>query len=260
MQVAGDKGKEVAVKLVVAVKQVPDTEASIRIAPGEAKIDLSGVNMILNPYDEYAVEEALKLRDAHGGEVWAVTVGPDSAVDVLRTAIAMGVNDAVHIKAAEGLDPFATATLLAEQIKKMDADLVLLGKMAIDDAQMMVGPMLAELLGVPVVTRVSRLEVADGRLKAERDVEGGHETLEAPLPAVVTAEKGLNEPRYPSLKGKMMAKKKVIETIEAGEVEKRETVVGLNYPPSRSGTKILGEGVDAVPELVRIIRDELKLV
>ena len=200
------------------------------------------------------------LRDAHGGEVWAVTVGPDSAVDVLRTAIAMGVNDAVHIKAAEGLDPFATATLLAEQIKKMDADLVLLGKMAIDDAQMMVGPMLAELLGVPVVTRVSRLEVADGRLKAERDVEGGHETLEAPLPAVVTAEKGLNEPRYPSLKGKMMAKKKVIETIEAGGVEKRETVVGLNYPPSRSGTKILGEGVDAVPELVRIIRDELKLV
>ena len=247
-------------KLVVAVKQVPDTEAAIRIAPDKKDIDRGDLATILNPYDEFAVEEALRLREAHGGDVWVVTVGPASAVDVLRTAIAMGADDALHVVVDQPLDAFTTASLLAEQIKSHGFDLVLTGREAIDDGYGMVAPMLAELLQVPVVTLVSSLKVEDGSLLAERDVEGGRETLRCPLPAVISAQKGLNEPRYPSLKGKMMAKKKVIPTVEPQDVSSKVQIEQLSYPPARSGTKILGEGVEAVPELIRIMRDELKVI
>ncbi len=247
-------------KLVVAVKQVPDTEAAIRIAPDKKDIDRSDLATILNPYDEFAVEEALRLREAHGGDVWVVTVGPASAVDVLRTAIAMGADDALHVVVDQPLDAFTTARLLAEQIKSRGFDLVLTGREAIDDGYGMVAPMLAELLQVPVVTLVSSLMVEDGSLLAERDVEGGRETLRCPLPAVISAQKGLNEPRYPSLKGKMMAKKKVIPTVEPQDFSSKVQIEQLSYPPARSGTKILGEGVEAVPELIRIMRDELKVI
>ncbi|MDZ7374803.1 MAG: electron transfer flavoprotein subunit beta/FixA family protein [candidate division KSB1 bacterium] len=246
--------------LVVAVKQVPDTEAAIRIAPDRKDIDRSALPMILNPYDEFAVEEALRLREAHGGSVWVVTVGPPAAVDVLRTAIAMGADDALHIVTEHSLDALTTAALLAQQIKTHGFDLVLTGREAIDDGYGLIAPMLAEMLEVPVVTLVSSLKLEDGSLIAERDVEGGRETLRCALPAVVSAQKGLNEPRYPSLKGKMMAKKKEIPTVSADVSEAKLEVLHLGYPPIRSGTKILGEGIQAVPELVRILRDELKVI
>jgi electron transfer flavoprotein beta subunit len=248
------------VNLVVAIKQVPDTEAMIRLSPDRRDVDRDGLSMILNPYDEFAVEEALRLREAHGGSVWVVTVGPADAADVLRTAIAMGADDAFHIVTEQALDALTTARLLAEPIRAHGFDLILTGREAIDDGYALVAPMLAEMLNVPVITLVSSLRVEGGRLTAERDVEGGRETLRCPLPAVVSAQKGLNEPRYPSLKGKMMAKKREIPMAVPDGLSSKVEVEQLAYPPARSGTKILGEGVRAVPELLRVMRDELKIL
>jgi electron transfer flavoprotein beta subunit len=241
---------------------VPDTEARIRIGAGGAAIDETGVKFVLNPYDEFAVEEALQRKEQAGaGEVVAVSLGPDAAQETIRTALAMGADRGVLLKADPiPADALAVAKALAAELTDGGYDLVLCGKIAVDDYSNAVGTMLAELLGVPCVTAASKLAIADGRFTAEREVEGGVEVVTGALPAVVTCEKGLNTPRYPALKGIMAAKKKPIEVKPAALPASRVTVSALTLPPDRKEGRIVGEGPDAVGELVRLLREEAKVL
>jgi len=250
------------VKIAVCIKRVPDTETRIRIGGDGASIDESGVKFVVNPYDEYAIEEALQRKEkAGGGEVVAIALGPDAAQETIRGALAMGADRGVLLKADRvPADALAVARALAAELKDGGYDLVLFGKLAVDDYNHGVGPMTAELLGLPCVTAVVRLELEGGRGVAEREVEGGVEVVEFSLPAVLTADKGLNTPRYPALKGIMAAKKKPIEVKPAALGETRVAVTALALPPDRKAGRIVGEGPDAVGELVRLLRTEAKVV
>jgi electron transfer flavoprotein beta subunit len=250
------------VKIAVCVKRVPDSEARIKIGADAMSIDESGVKFVLNPYDEYAVEEALKLKEAAGsGEVVAVSVGSDASQETIRTALAMGADRGVLLKSdASPVDPFPVAQVLAAELKDGGYDLIVFGKVAIDGYSHAVGVMVAELLGLPCVGAITMLEITDGKGKAEREVEGGVEVVEFQLPAVFTAEKGLNEPRYPALRGIMMAKKKPLEVKEVSLDDGGLEVVGLAYPPERQAGRIVGEGADAVPALVDALRNEAKVL
>ncbi len=255
-------------KIAVCIKRVPDTETRVRIAGDGVSIDEAGVKFILNPYDEYAVEEALQRKEkasggggGGGGEVVAIALGPDAAQETIRSALAMGVDRGVLLKVDKiPADPLAVARALAAELKDGGYDLILFGKMAVDDYSHAVGPMVAEILGLPCVTAISKLELDGKKGVAEREIEGGAEVVEFALPAVLTAEKGLNTPRYPALKGIMAAKKKPIETKPASLGAARVVVAGLALPPERKAGRIVGEGPDAVPELVRLLRTEAKVL
>lgn len=249
-------------KIAVCVKRVPDSEARIKIGADKTSIDESGVKFVLNPYDEYAVEEALKLKETAGtGEVVIVSVGSEAAQETIRTALAMGADRGVLLKAdTVGLDPLPVARALTAELKDGGYDLVLFGKVASDDSSHAVGVIVAELLGLPCASAATKLEITDGKGRAEREIEGGVEVVEFALPAVVTADKGLNEPRYPALRGIMMAKKKPLEVkdaaLDAGGVE----IVRLTLPAERKEGRIVGEGADAVPALVDALRNEAKVL
>jgi electron transfer flavoprotein beta subunit len=259
--------------IVVCMKQVPDTAARIKVGADGKEIDSSDLTYVVNPYDEYAVEEALRIKEKSGGEVVVVSVGPDRATEAIRTCLAMGADRGVHLKdsAFEGSDPFATAKLLAKVISDMEYDLIFCGRQAVDDDASFVGPALAEFLGVPHTTAITKLDLAEDqkRITVEREVEGGKEVLELSLPALVTAQKGLNEPRYASLPGIMKAKKKEIKVLdgsslgvspdEVGEKGAKETTLSLSLPPERQAGKIIpGEPAEAVKELVKLLKEEAK--
>jgi electron transfer flavoprotein beta subunit len=254
--------QEVTVKIAVCVKRVPDTEARIKIGGDGKSIEESGVKFVLNPFDEYAVEEAIKLKEAAGGgEIVVVSVGTDANQETMRTALAMVADKGVLLKAdVAAPDSLAVAKAIAAELKAGEFDLVLFGKLAVDDGCHAVGPMVAEFMEVPCVSSISKLEIADGKGTAEREIEGGVEVVEFSLPAIVTTEKGLNEPRYPALKGIMMAKKKPLETkdvtLEVSGVE----FSALAYPPERKEGRIVGEGPDAVPALVDALKNEAKVL
>ncbi len=264
-------------KILVCIKQVPDTAALIRVRPDGSGIETAGLPLVLNPYDEFALEEALRIQERHGGEVTVLSVGPDSAKEVLRTALALGADRALLLSdpAFEGSDSHATALLLARAIQReaVAYDLILCGKEAVDDGAAAVGPTLAERLGLPHVSVITKLEISsDGRrAMAHRQVEGAREAVEVSLPAILTAQKGLNEPRYPTVKGIMGAKKKEITVLtatdlgvgadEVGRVGSLLTPVRLTPPPSRPAGRILtGEPADAVASLVAALRDEAKVL
>jgi len=247
--------------IIVCIKRVPDSEGRIAVGGDGTSVDTQGVKFVLNPYDECAVEEALKLKEAAGaGSVTVMTLGEDDSKETLRTALAMGADQAVLLKGKPSVDGLGTAEKLAEAIGSREYDLVLFGKQAIDDDNLQVPAMVAELLGVPSATVVVSLSVDGKSAKAEREVEGGHEIVEFELPAVVAAQKGLNEPRYASLKGIMAAKKKPLEEVDVGDAESRLEVIQVMNPPERSAGEIVGEGADAVPELVRKLREEAKVL
>ncbi len=249
-------------KIAVCVKRVPDTETRIKVGADGASIDEAGVKFILNPFDEFAVEEALQRREKAGaGEVVIVTLGSDAAAETIRTALAMGADRGVLLK-AERIPPdgLAIAQALAAELRGGGYDLILFGKVAVDDYNHQVGTMTAELLGLPCVTAAVKLEIADGSVTAEREVEGGLEVVGCALPAVITCDKGLNTPRYPALKGIMAAKKKPIETRAAALGPVRMSVKSLGLPPDRKEGRIVGEGPDAVSELVRLLRQEAKVL
>ena len=251
-------------KIACCIKRVPDSETRVKIGADGRRIDDAGVKYVLNPYDEFAVEEALQRKEKAGaGEVAVVCLGPAAAQETIRTALAMGADRGVLLQTdavPPPVDGFVTAQALAAELKGGGWDLILFGKMAIDDYNHQVGPMVAELLGLPCVTGVAHLEIEGTKGVAEREIEGGIEVVEFPLPAVLTADKGLNEPRYPALKGIMAAKKKPLEVkpvqLAAGGIE----VVALTPPPERKEGKIVGEGPGAVPELVRLLREEAKVL
>ena len=247
-------------KSIVCVKRVPDTEARIRIAGDGSSIDPSGVKFVLNPYDEFAVEAALKHKEAAGqGEVTVISVGEASSAETLRTALAMGADNAVLLKADRTPEGLAAARVLAEEIKGREYDLVLFGMKAIDDDLQAVGPMVAELLGIPAATAVTEFSAEGGKITAHREIEGGHEVVELRTPCVITLTKGAYEPRYASLKGIMAAKKKPLEEKPAS-VEQAGAQASLAYPPERQAGRIVGEGPDAVPELLRLLRTEAKVI
>jgi electron transfer flavoprotein beta subunit len=250
------------VKIAVCVKRVPDSETRVKVATDGKSLDEAGVKFILNPYDEFAVEEALRRREqAAGGEVVVVALGPAAAQETIRTALAMGADRGVLLQAdALPTDGLEVAKALAAELRPGGYDLILFGKMAIDDYNHQVGTMVAELLGLPCVTTVAHLEIAGGHGTAEREIEGGVEVVEFPLPAVLTTDKGLNEPRYPALKGIMAAKKKPLEvkptSLGPGALE----IIALRPPPERQAGRIVGEGTAAVAELVRLLREEAKVL
>lgn len=248
-------------RIAVCLKRVPDTTAKIAIAADGKSADEAGVKFVPNPYDEYAIEEALKLKEAAGsGETVVVSLGGDAAQETIRAALAMGVDRGVLLQCGGSADGLEVARALAAELKGGGFDLILFGKMAVDDYNHQVGVMVAELLELPCITAVSHLALSDGSLAADREIEGGIESSTCALPAVLTCDKGLNSPRLPSLKGIMAAKKKPLEvkpvTLSGGSV----TVLGLSYPPDRKPGRIVGEGAEAVPELVRLLREEAKVL
>ncbi|MCF6094861.1 electron transfer flavoprotein subunit beta/FixA family protein [Microaerobacter geothermalis] len=254
-------------KILVCLKQTFDTEERIVIQDGQ--ISEEGVEFIINPYDEYAVEEALKLREQHGGEVTVITVGPTRAESALRTALAMGADKAVivHDESLFG-DEYTIAKVLAAVVKQREYDIILAGNMAVDDGSAQVGPRLAEELGIPHVSTIVKLDVEGNKARVERDVEGDTEVIEVQLPVLVTAQQGLNEPRYPSLPGIMKAKKKPLERLSAGDlgldpsaINSKTELVDQYLPPKKEAGKILqGEIGDQVKELVQLLRNEAKVI
>ncbi|MDE5412376.1 electron transfer flavoprotein subunit beta/FixA family protein [Alkalihalobacterium chitinilyticum] len=254
--------------IFVIMKRTFDTEEKINVNGGQ--IDDSGAEFIINPYDEYAIEEAIVLRDEHGGEVTVVTVGTEDAEKELRTALAMGADKAVLIDSedVEETDQFTTATLLATYLKDQEIDIILGGNVAVDGGSGQVGPRVAEMLGMPSVTTITKLTIDGTKATIVRDVEGDEETVEVSLPVLVTATQGLNEPRYPSLPGIMKAKKKPLETLdlddldlEEEDVEAKTKTVEIFLPPQKQAGKILEGETDAqVKELVSLLKSEAKVI
>lgn len=246
--------------IIVCLKRVPDTTTKLKPGPDGTSIESQGVEYIINPYDEFAIEEALQVRDEKGGEVIGVTLDPDGNESILRKALAMGIDRGVLIRGGSPFDGAATAEILAEVLKELNGDLILFGKQAIDSDSGGVPAMVAHRLGMPRAMVVTKIEREEGKLVCHRQIEGGEEIMELPLPCIVSTQKGLNEPRYPSLKGIMSAKKKTIEKREAPAVEARLEVVRMTPPPERPAGRIVGEGVEAVPELIRALQEEAKVI
>jgi len=248
-------------KIAVCINHVPDTETKIKVAGDNVSIDKAGVNYMLSPYDEFGIEEALRLREKFTGEVVAISLGGDANKDTLRKALAMGVDKAVHLKDDAVRDSFGVAFALAEELKAYGPEIIFFGKQSIDYDNGQVGTLVAAMLGLPSVNVVVKLEVGgDGKAVCEREIEGGHETVQVKLPAVITAQKGLNEPRYPSLKGIMAAKNKPIETKSAAAATVRVETLSMKRPPAKSAGKIVGTDKSAVPELIRLLHEEAKVI
>ena len=247
-------------KLVVCINHVPDTATKINLAADGKNIEKTGVAFIISPYDEFAVEECLRLKEKNGGDVTAISLGGDTHKETLRKALAMGVDKAVLLKDDALRDSFAVAHALAAYLKELSPDVVFFGKQSVDYDDSAVGVMVAEMLGLPSVTVCVKLDVAGGKAVAEREIEGGREVVETTLPAVFTAQKGLNEPRYPSLKGIMSAKSKPIEERPASPVQNQTELIAMQKPPAKPAGKIVGTDAGAVPELVRLLHEEAKVI
>ncbi len=248
-------------KIVVCVSHVPDTATRIKVGSDGKTIDSAGVTYIINPYDEYAVEEALKTKEKLGsGEVVVVTLGSENSKETLRKALAMGADSGVLIKDDNQRDSLGIAKALAEEIKALGSQLVFMGKQSVDYDNSIVGQLTAELLDYNCVTVCVKLDINGDKIIAEREIEGGREIVEASLPAVITCQKGLNEPRYASLKGIMAAKKKTIEEKSAASYSPKSEVVGMHLPAGKQPGRIVGSDVSAVPELVRLLKEEAKVI
>ncbi len=247
-------------KCIVCVNHVPDTETKVKIGNDGKVIDKAGVNFMLNPYDEFAIEAALKLKEKFGGDTLAISLGGDSHKETLRKALAMGVDKAVLLKDETPRDSYSIARALAEELKTLSPDCVLFGKQSIDYSDEQLPGLVAEFLGFPSVSVAVKLDVQDGKVMCEREIEGGHEVVETKLPAVISAQKGLNEPRYPSLKGIMAAKTKPIEERQPKAFPSAVEVVTMNKPPAKQAGKVVGTDATAVPELVRLLHEEAKVI
>ena len=263
-------------KILVTVKRVPDPNAAIKVKPDGSGIVTDNLKYVVNPFDEIAIEEALRLKDKGGGaEVVLVSIGGKTSSEQLRTGLAMGADRAVLVLAEQELDSLAVARILEKLARDEKADVVLMGKQAIDDDANQTGQMLAALLGWPQATFASKAEsleseaekqgipgvvVKDGTAKVVREVDGGLETVEAPLPAVVTVDLRLNTPRYASLPGIMKARKKELKEIPVDslgvDAKPRLKVLKLDPPPKRQA----GRKVASVQELVQVLHNEAKVI
>lgn len=259
-------------EIIVLLKQVPATESFIGIADNGVSIKTEDIKWVINPYDEFAVEEALRIRTAHGGTVTIISAGPERSVEAIRTALAMGADKGILIKdpAADKCDGLGIARILAAALKNIKFDLIIAGQRAVDDDNFQVGTALAEFLSIPNISLVIKEEIADGKIRCCRTVEGGTVVLEAPLPALFTTQKGLNEPRYASLPGIMKAKRKPLDIksfsdigIDASEMgEPKAKVLAMRLPPEREGGRIIkGDSSRSIAaELVNALHEEAKVL
>jgi electron transfer flavoprotein beta subunit len=259
-------------KILVGIKHVPDTEAKIKIGADGVSLDETGVKMVPSPYDEYALEEALRIREAKGGEVVVVCAGKEAASASLRQGLAMGADRAVLVQddRFDRADGLARARALAAVARAESPDLILLGKYGVGPDEGQTGPMLAELLDLPNTSSVTALTLKDGAYEARREIEGAVEVVEGTLPAVVSCDKGLNEPRYPSLKGIMAAKKKPLEVKRPAELGldpddlapgRRVAWESISFPPARRAGRVLtGDPAETAKELARLLREDAKVI
>ena len=252
-------------KIAVLIKRVPDMDLRFKIASNGTSVDESGLKFDISDFDGYAVEAALQTKekqaDPAASEVVVISLGPDVVQETLRKAMSLGADRAIHLKCDTPVhDSYAIATALAAELKGGGYDLVMFGRMSIDTANQSTGPIVAELLGLPIITAISKLGLEGGRVKARRELEGSYELIECPMPAVVTIDEGIARPRYPSLKGIMAAKKKPLEVKSAQVGEERYKLDKMELPPERAAGRIIGEGKDAVPELVRLLKEEAKVL
>jgi len=262
------------VEIVVLVKQVPDTESIIQIGEDNVSIKTDDIKWVMNPYDELAVEAALQIKEAQGGTVTILSMGPDKTVEVIRTALAMGADTGVHINdpATVGSDALSRAKLLAAAIKARPFDLVIAGMRAVDEDNYQVGAAVAEYLDIPQFTQVTKVVVENDTIKCHQVVEGATVVAEASLPALFTTQRGLNEPRYASLPGIMKAKKKPIETLTLADLDVSPETVGpagrkinvtaLRFPPEREPVKMIdGENAaDIASKLATVLHEEIKVI
>ncbi|MEO7137702.1 MAG: electron transfer flavoprotein subunit beta/FixA family protein [Gemmatimonadales bacterium] len=248
-------------RIAVCIKRVPDMEMRFSIAADRNSLDSAGLKYEIGDFDGYALELGLQLVEKQGGEVVVLSVGPDGVQETLRKGLAMGAARAVQLKAdVVPFDGIAIAQALAAELKDGGYDLILFGRMATDSANGTVGPMTAELLGLPCVTSISHLEISEGRGTARRELEGSAESMRFPLPAVLTIDEGIARPRLASLKGIMAAKKKPLEVRPAQLGEAHLVVESMALPADRPPGRIIGEGADAVPELLRLLQNEAKVL
>lgn len=246
--------------ILVCISRVPDTTTRILVGGDGVSIDTQGVKFIVNPYDEYAIEEGLRLREKNGGTVTAICVGPDAAKEQLRTALAMGVDKAVLVKTDKYFDSYFAAKNIAEVAKELKPDIIFLGRQSIDFDSFQLPSYLAELLELPSISVVSKLTIEGNKVTAERDVEGGKEILETELPCIISAQKGLNEPRYPKLPDIMKAKSKPIEEKQPVEVEPIVSVIGMEIPSRKRIGKILADTDADIEEIVKSLHEEAKII
>ncbi len=256
--------------ILVLLKQVPATESMITVADDGVSIKTDGIKYVMNPYDELAVEEALKVRDTQGGSVTIVSVGSAKAVEAIRTGLAMGADKGILVDPGDlTCDGLATAKLLAAAIKQVPHDLIFAGHRAVDDDNFQVATALAELLSIPNIAMVIKQEISDGKIRCLCTVEGGTKEVEAPLPALIAAQRGLNDPRYASLPGIMKAKKKPVETktiadlgLDTADLQPLVQVKALRVPTERSGGRVIdGDSVQAkVAQLVKALHEEAKVI
>ena len=243
------------------MRRVPDTAARVRIGSDGKSIDTSDAEFVINPYEEYALEQAVKLKEKHGGEVTVVTLGPEKTTQVIMKALALGADKAVHLKSDKiPEDPGPLARVLANELKGLEFDVLLFGKKGVDDDNQQVGQMVAESLGIPCVTQIVKLDVSDGKAVAQREVEGGSITVETTFPAAFTAEKDLTIPRYASLRELVAARKKPIVVKDVQLPKSSIEIVSVQNPPPRPPGKIVGKGVEAVPTLVKLLHEEAKVI
>ena len=259
-------------KIAVCIKAVPDTESKIAIAEDKKSVETAGVRIVTSPYDEFAIEEALLQKTKHGGETMVFSMGGAECTDVLRDALARGIDNATHLNDAafSNLDPLSTAKVLAAAIKDGGYDLIICGQQGVGGDNNQVPSMLAELLDVPQATIVTKLEIDGGKFKADREIEGAHETVEGSLPALISAQKGLNEPRYPGIKGVMAARRKEIAVKNAealglagkiGADHAAVTLVEMQAPAERpQGRLIDGDADTQVKTLIQLLKTEAQVI
>ncbi len=247
-------------KIAVCLNHVPDTASKISVGQDNQSIDTSGVTFVVNPYDEFAVEEALKTKEKVGGDTVVISLGNDNNKESIKKALAMGVDNAVLLKTNEIYDSLSVAKILANEIKTQNAEIVFFGKQSVDYDNGAVGQMCAELLGYNSVSVVVGLEINGNKVRAEREIEGGREIVETELPVVITTQKGLNEPRYASLKGIMAAKKKIIDEKIPENCSNYTETISMKKPPAKQPGRIIGTDATAVPELIRLLKEEVKVI
>jgi len=246
--------------ILVCISQVPDTATKIVIGADGTSINPQGVKFILNPYDEFAIEEGLRLREAQGGTVTALTVGGDSAKEVLRTALAMGADTAVLVKDDVRQDSYVVAASIAEAARELSPDLVLFGRQSIDFDSFQLPSMVAEMLDLPNVSMVSKLGLDGSTLSCERDIEGGKEVVSVSTPCVISAQKGLNDPRYPKLPDIMKAKQKPITERAASSESPRVRVTGMSLPSQNRLGVIVGDSDADIQQIVGRLHEEAKMI
>lgn len=248
-------------KILVCVSRVPDTAAKVKVGGDGKNIDEAGVKFIVNPYDEFALETGIRLKESNGAEVTALVVGPEAAQDVLRTAYAMGVDKAVLVKNENGnSDSYSVAEDIASVAKEIEADLVIMGRQSIDYDSFSKASMVGALLDRPSISVVSKLDINGDSLVVERDIEGGKETVESSLPSVISVQKGIYDPRYPKLPQIMKAKKKPIDIKESANSGQKTEVLSMNIPETARVGKVVGDSDSDIAEVINALHQDAKVI